>query len=98
MNLAVSMSLLKHDTVIALDADPTSPTLGELQWVLEGSPGASPWPADYVVVDPDDLTAADRFARQHHPQLTPDGRLLIFDNGGAPSGSRPTYLSASAAP
>ena len=96
-SLSLYLSMLKHHTVIALDADPTSPTRGELQWVLEGSPGTSPWPADYAVVDPDGLTTADRFAGQHHPQLMPDGRLLIFDNGGAPSGSRALEMELDAA-
>ena len=52
---------------------------GELQWILGRPEGwREPW-SDLLLEPKGDVTW---FCSQHSPEMTPQGTLLLFDNGG----------------
>jgi hypothetical protein len=68
------MSLHGFDSVVGIDADPTSPTFGELRWMAQGAPGGQDLPdPDYVPV------LGSVFERQHNASRHGDS-LWVFDN------------------
>jgi hypothetical protein len=65
-------------TVASVDGDPTSPTFGDVQWVIQGDPTDAAWVSDYTVTSSIGVTPT--FEKQHNAHLLPDGRLTVFDN------------------
>lgn len=53
---------------------------GELRWIL-GTPGGwvEPWFSRVLI--PTNFSSSDYSWHQHAPQITPDGTIMLFDNG-----------------
>jgi hypothetical protein len=72
------LSSWAQDTVLKIAGDWTEPDFGELLWAMAGLGNAGfgdDFTVDYSLV-PD-----DGFRDQHNVNFTPDGRLLMLDNG-----------------
>lgn len=73
------MSLFEQDAIVKIDADPASPTFGQLRWVLAGGPNEL---GQDFLVDWSHVGGADAFGRPHNVHVTLDGRLGFLDNDG----------------
>ena len=73
-----TLSFRHMSTVVQVDADPYSPTFGEVLWRLEGDPSDAHWGSDYTVASSAGLTPT--IEKQHNPNFGPDGSLYLFDN------------------
>jgi hypothetical protein len=74
------ISFYELDTVLTVDLLPGSPTFGTVESALVGSPYSELVAVrDYSFSST--VTTDLSFERPHHPQLLPDGRLLLYDNG-----------------
>ena len=81
----IVLSMRTHDSVLAFDGDPSSPTFLDIVWVADGSGQASLPDADYAA-------SGEGFGDQHNASLV-DGFLWLFDNVGANFESRAAKYS-----
>lgn len=74
------LSLRWLDTVVKIAGDPTSADFGTPRWWLSSYEGV---PSDFTFAGDDPV-----FDGQHHPSLTSDGDLVLFDNRARGTNSR----------
>jgi hypothetical protein len=79
------LSLLQFDSVLSIDADPSSGTFLDINWVVDGSGNGLPG-ADYTAPS----GADEGFSGQHNASFHADG-LWLYDNDGSGDGSRAAH-------
>lgn len=72
------LSWFRRDSVAKIDLNPTSPTFGELLWIMGGNPPGE-LPNDFTI-DWSGVAGPDFFSRQHNFHRRHDGRYMLLDN------------------
>jgi len=71
-------SWLTRDSVAKVDLNPSSPTFGDVLWIMDGNP-PDELPAD-ITIDWSGVPGPDSFGGQHNFNRRHDGRYMLLDN------------------